>query len=227
MGRRWTLALALLAIAACRPTALPGEAVGQYRVLGALEENTCGAGYDAPAELFFHVELRSIPQSTVGYWKLPNAALADGAFDRREGHFRFENRQEVVAFPAQPEAGVAGCTLMRVEVVEGDLGVLAQAGDGGPDAGSGDAGPDSDAGDEDAGSSDAEATNTDAGPSDATPPPVGDPEERFSGTTTVTVSPAAGSECSALLDPSQGGFPFLPCEVRYAIGGTRLAEDIW
>lgn len=127
-------ALVLAPLAACRPTELAGDSIGEYRVTGALAETTCGAGHPAPASMSFYVELRAEPGSTSGYWKLPNAGLVAGELD--EGAFRFEQRSQVVGVPQDLEAGVAGCMLERAEIVAGELGSAPAA-----DAGStGDAG---------------------------------------------------------------------------------------
>lgn len=206
----------LLALASCRPTKLDGTAIGQYELRGTLTENTCAEGYPAPAELWFHVELRHRAGSTIGYWKLSDAPIADGTMDRGAGTFRFVDRQEVLAIESQP--GVTGCVLERLETVEGtftsaaaDAGPLADG--GGPNEADGGGDPRGD------------ASAPIGAPSDAG---ARDPEEaRFVGTTTVGVSPMAGSDCSPLLDPSRGGFPLLPCSIRYAIHGDRLAHDLW
>ncbi|MFK7986935.1 MAG: hypothetical protein AB8I08_13000 [Sandaracinaceae bacterium] len=203
------LAVLLLGFASCRPTQLAGSAVGQYEVIGALTENTCAEGYPAPADLYFHVELRDDASGT-GHWKLPNAGISSGQLDLSAGTFRFEDRQEVVGIAPSPTA--RGCTLARVEVVSGTLSATPNDA-GTPDAGANDAGRDASTGDGGAG---------DAGADEPRLPG----EDRFVGTTVVTVSPTPGSECGALLDPSQGGFPVLPCSITYAMTGRRV-PDIW
>lgn len=199
---RLTAVTLLLGFASCRPTQLAGDAVGQYEVRGALAENTCAEGYPAPNDLYFHVELRDDVSGT-GHWKLPNAAISSGQLDLGAGTFRFENRQEVVGIAPSP--GVAGCMLARVEVVSGTLSAMPS--DGGP----------SDAGTADGG-------DADAGDGGGAPRQPG--EDRFTGTTEITVSATAGSECSGLIDPSQGGFATLPCTIRYDMSGLRV-PDIW
>lgn len=122
MPRFWfSLPLAALVtlVVGCRPVKLAGDPVGQYRVTGTLKSSTCGAGHPAPTTLTFYVELRAEPDSTRGYWKLPNGPLVAGDLD--DGEFRFEERTHVVAVPADPANNVAGCTLERVEVVDGEL----------------------------------------------------------------------------------------------------------
>jgi hypothetical protein len=51
--------------------------------------------------------------------------------------------------------------------------------------------------------------------------------ERLRGTTTVTVSPVAGGDCSALLSVFGGPFPALPCQLRYRLDGERLQTPLW
>lgn len=182
--------------------------MGQYEVRGALSENTCAEGYPSPTDLYFHVELRDDATGT-GHWKLPNAGLSSGELDLADGTFRFEDRQEVVGIAPSPAA--RGCTLARVEVVSGTLSAEPS------DAGLQDAGA-NDGGTEDAGDA------GDAGTEPEAPRVPG--EDRFVGTTVITVSPTAGSDCGALLDPSQGGFPTLPCSITYEMTGRRV-PDIW
>jgi hypothetical protein len=198
------LALALLALGGCRrPTDLPGEALGQYEVRGALEENTCGDGYAAPSQLWFHVEIRDAPGSELGWWKLPDAPLASGTVSADRA-FRFEHDARVVATPAQPELGRPGCELDRVETVEGTL-----SGAVGSDAGTADGGV-------------RDGSVDDAGPAPAAPGIA-----RLEGTTTIRVSAAPGGDCSALIGTGAGQFPALPCEIRFRLTGERLEEEIW
>lgn len=115
----WMLVPLLLGLAACRPPKLSGESVGQYSVTGALMENTCGEGYPTPDTLGFYVELRH-ESGVVGYWKLADAPIVTGTVER-EGAFRFVERREVVAIPADPMTGAPGCSLGHEETVEGTL----------------------------------------------------------------------------------------------------------
>jgi len=190
MRRLLPLALALLVLPACRPEKLAGESVGQFRVEGELIESTCGAGHAVPQTLLFHVELRDEP-GPVGYWKLADGPIANGTVEA--GAFRFEGSTEHVGLErtdAHP-----GCTLIRREVIAGELVQPSASGDAGdaPDGG----------------------TSED------------DARDGFDGTTTVTISPATGSECSALLLPQGGAFPALPCELSFDLRGTRLEEPLW
>ena len=70
----------LLALPACVGSTpeLAGEPVGQYMVQALLLSNECGEGHPAPASLAFYVELRHLPGSTSGYWKLPDGPLVNG-----------------------------------------------------------------------------------------------------------------------------------------------------
>lgn len=180
---------------------LPGEQIGQYSVQGALESNACGAGYEAPSQLYFHVELRRIEGTTIAYWRLSDAPVAQGTVS--DEVFRFVDRQEVVAIAAEPDIGVPGCVLERVETVELTLGGSDAVDAGAPlDGGqTPEAGPAADAG--------------------AAMP------DGFLGTTTVEVGIVPGSECSALLAIYGGPFPTLPCAMRFALAGDRLEEDLW
>jgi hypothetical protein len=199
--RRRTLVLfACLALfyAACRPTKLPGESLGQYRITGTLVENTCGAGHPAPPSLFFHVELRANREGSLGYWKLPEGPAVAGSMSAA-GAFRFEQRTQVVAIAEDPSNWVPGCSVERLEVVAGQLAATTLDGGTAADA----AAPD--------------AARADAGPSAAS----------LRGTTTVTVTPVAGGDCTPLLLPNGGAFPALPCQLRWELTGERLAEPLW
>lgn len=176
---------------ACRPTKLPGESQGQFRVTGTLEESTCGEGHPAPPSFVFYVELRS--EGTRGYWKLAEGPAVAGSFGS-DGAFRFEERVEVRAVEPDPPNGVAGCAVERGQVV---AGTLAAVRDGAADT-------------EDGGTPDAGAA-----------------PGTLRGTTTITVTPVPGGDCSPLLLPYGGAFPVLPCQIRYALVGERLARPIW
>jgi hypothetical protein len=177
-----------LAFAGCRPTKLAGESIGQYRVTGTLEESSCGDGYPAPETSTFYVELRREPDSSYGYWKLPNAPLVAGLLDP-SGSFRFTESQQVSGVEPDPVNGVVGCDLRRDEIVAGSLGSETD-----------DAGQRADAGSDDA---------------------------SLIGTTTIRVTPIAGSDCSPLLLPAGGAFPVLPCELRYHLTGQALETPLF
>lgn len=186
---RLLLSLTLVVVVAgCRPTKLAGESIGQFRVTGTLEQNTCADGHPAPTTLTFYVELRSEPGSSYGYWKLPDAPLVSGVLEG-DGDFRFTNSQQVTGVQPDPSTGVVGCDLRRDEIV---AGTLDQATDGGAQIADGGAG------------------NAD-----------------LRGSTTITVTPVAGGDCSPLLLPAGGAFPVLPCELRYQLVGERLATPLF
>lgn len=165
---------------------------------GWLEQNACGSGYPAPEQLLFHVELRDV-HGSLGWWRLPDAPIASGVLE--EGRFRFEHHARVVAAPAQPERGLPGCSLDRVETIEGALHIRdASLADGGVPDGS---------------------RNEDASTAEAAG------AQRLEGTTTVRVSAAAGSDCSSFVGAGTGQFPALPCELRFQLVGDRLDDELW
>ncbi len=190
----------LLALVGCRPTQLAGESVGQFRVVATLQDNTCGDGYPVQSSTTFYVELRSQPESTYGYWKLPDAPLVSGLL-RPDGEFRFTDSQQVTGVQADPTTGTVGCDLQREEVVAGtfdptaadDAGATVQDAANGQDAGVGDAGP----------------------------------QGSLRGTTTVRITPVTGGDCSSLIQPAGGGFPVLPCEITLNLDGERLATPLF
>ncbi len=189
-------------IGACRPTQLPGESQGQYRVTGTLVENTCGDGHPAPPNFTFYVELRA-ERGTRGYWKLPAGPAVDGTMSHG-GAFRFEQRTQHLGVAEDLPNGVVGCSVERLEVVAGELSRGGPSDGGVPDGGMADAGASNDGGDE----------------GEMTAPAL-------RATTTVTVTPVVGGDCSPLLLPNGGAFPALPCELRWDLAGERLAEPLW
>ena len=200
-----SLVCALAGPACERPSKLAGHAIGQYEVNATLLETQCGEGHAAPATIRFFVELRD-SEGPLGYWKLPDAPIMDGILE--SGAFRFDDSSNVVAVASQPELGVVGCMVERTETVTGAFGT------GSPEI--------TDAGDD--------AGNADAGAGDASLPVdggSGDPQDSFTGTTTVRISPVAGGDCSPLLLPYGGAFPALPCEIHYSLHGERLEENLW
>lgn len=126
------LAAALVALAGCTPE-LPGDVVGAYSVRMRLEENNCGVGaLPLPDGHAYAAELRA--EDTRGFWRVPKAAPYEGVY--REGQFEFSF--SMVLELGNADAGTSGCTVLREEVLSGEVQRVSDAGS--DDAGLGDAG---------------------------------------------------------------------------------------
>lgn len=199
---RWSCLFALLVCAGCQPALPPGELVGDFHVVGTLEENTCGSsGIDPIDPLIFDVEIRA--DRGDGIWRMDRQTVVRGGLDD-EGRFTFTTRTQIdLPRPADPELG-NGCTLEQREVIRGVLEMDDGIADAGLEAGVGDAG----AQDRDAG---------DAGD-------AGRPLARgFEAENTIELVPTPGSQCAYALAIYGGPFLILPCQVKYTLDATARA----
>lgn len=202
--------IALACTVGCEPT-YPGTALGTYEVVESLTENTCGSGLAAPSAVHLEVELRA--DGALGYWRLPGQAVITGSYRDSDGAFEFRTARAVVAWDANPDTGVLGCTVEQREVIRG-AAVSTSTADASVDGSTGDAA--ADAASADAGALDGDAGNpADAGASEA--------PELLVGEHTVEIIPAHGSDCGALLAASGGTFDALPCRARYTLRGVAAA----
>ncbi len=202
--------IALTSVVGCEPT-YPGTALGTYDVVESLTENTCGSGLPALSTVQLEVELRA--DGALGYWRLPRQAVITGSYRDSDGAFEFRTARAVVAWEANADNGVLGCTVEQREVIRGTA-VPTTAPDAAVDGSTGDAAMD--AALADAGAPDGDAGNpADAGPSEA--------PELLVGEHTVEIVPAHGSDCGALLASSGGAFDALPCRARYTLSGVAAA----
>lgn len=191
---------------------LPGHAIGTYKVVMKLEENTCGPGALPLADGYnYAVELRA--DEPRGYWRVPHVGPISGTY--RDGAFSFTTKATLELGNA--DAGTAGCLVIREELLEGHVTVVDA---GRPDAAepptdatstqapaadaAGDAGSEriADAADVDAASGDAAA--------DAAP---------LTGEHTISFYPDPQGRCAGEQGPL-GSFERLPCSARYALTGT-------
>jgi hypothetical protein len=111
---------------ACRPFPEPGEALGQYTIIGMLRDNTCAPGLDPIDPLEFRVDLwRDRGRLT---WRLAGGRPVTGTL-RDDGSFHLRTRLPVQAWPADPGQGIVGCTLEQIETIEGTIVLPASSGD--------------------------------------------------------------------------------------------------
>jgi hypothetical protein len=192
------LPLALLAcLVGCEPS-WPGTSAGTFRVVGALVENTCGAGFPVLDTVEFTVEVRD--DHPVGYWRLPRQPLVPGSYRNEDGAFEFRRVASVVAWPA--DVDVLGCTLEQREVIRGNVTIL-EEGDGAPaDAGVGAPGD---------GGNPASDAGTVAAP-------------LLLGEHVIEVVVAPNQDCAALLEAAGGTFDALLCRARYTFRGESMAS---
>lgn len=130
---RWcVLAIALLG---CEQPGYPGQSIGSFHVVGALESNACGAAVPALDRIEFDVELRA--ESGAGYWRRVDAPIVTGTYDDEESAFEFRSTIQIPVIAPEPDLMVRGCTLEQREEVRGivEWAVPPDAGAPDPDAG--------------------------------------------------------------------------------------------
>lgn len=193
------LGLALVTTA-CRPPSLPGTSAGSFAVTESLATNACAGGFDPPVTLDYTTDIRILGE--VAYWHRGDTPVANGTYSS-DGHFHFVSQQDVQAY-ASRTAGAPGCSLREIQTIDGTLAL------GPSDAGVEDV--DGDAGALDASvSRDAQVLAGDGGPD------AGVHSTGFTGTDTIQISIAPGSDCSAIFATNGGPFSMLPCTATYAM----------
>lgn len=221
-----SLGAMLVLTTACRPQALPGTSAGSFTVTESIRANACAPGF-APRDTFQYVaELRL--QDQVAYWHTEGSPVVSGSFSPTDGHFHFSVQTTVTGY-AGDDAGMPGCVFTQTETIDGTLSTvsIADSGVAGDDAGSADAGTESADGGMDAGASDASqtsdaSTSSDASVTDGSVPTDAGPTYRsLTGTDTIVIGIASGSDCRAALAANGGPFPALPCTATYDISATR------
>jgi hypothetical protein len=190
---------AVLLTSGCVPE-YPGEVVAAFHVIGALEENACGAtAVPAIDPIVFDVEIRN--DRGRGFWRQADAPVISGTFDDEDGEFAFRTTRQVPVIAPEPETGVRGCAVEQREEVSGTVTHVLVLADGavadaspGPDAGTGEA------------------------PDGAAQP---DTTAELTGESRVTFTPVPGSDCTAALAVAGGPFAALPCMIRYRLDGDE------
>lgn len=113
----------VLALLAGCSTEIPGDVVGAYTVQMRLTDNNCGAGV-VPGAQTYAAELRA-GETPRGFWRVPKQAPIEGRYEAGEFQFTFAMSLEL----GNADAGTAGCTAIREELLQGNV-TLAE-----PDAG--------------------------------------------------------------------------------------------
>jgi hypothetical protein len=194
------LTVCALAVCGCEPPVYPGDSLGTFDVVGALEENTCGsAAVPALDPLTFSVELRR--QGALAYWRMTKQPLTTGVV-MSSGALRFRTETWIPVLADEPALGYPGCALVQTEEVEVTVdGVETET----------DAGAGTDGG---VVAGDASVRATDGGV-------VEDVEPRtLAGDNVITFAPDPASDCTPLLASLGGPWLALPCAVRYELTGT-------
>jgi hypothetical protein len=102
---------AVIALAACTDTAMPGTPLGTFKITATPTSNTCGTGMGVPAEWSFDVELSK--DADMVYWR-QNDKLVSGAI----GANRTAKIETAVTNVIEwPDAGVVGCMMTRSDTV--------------------------------------------------------------------------------------------------------------
>lgn len=130
-------------------------------------------------------------EGSIAYWQRGDTPIASGTYEST-GHFHFIAQQDVYAYGA--DAGpTPPCYLRETQTIDGTLAL------GAPDAGI-----------DAAQSSDASSGGVDAGVRST----------GFTGTDTIQLSIAPGSDCTALFAQNGGPFTTMPCTATYAMSAT-------
>lgn len=129
-------------------------------------------------------------EGSIAYWQRGDTGIASGTYESN-GHFHFVAQQDVYAYGA--DAGpTPPCYLRETQTIDGTLAL-----------GAADAGIDAQASDGGAGGVDAGVHST-----------------GFTGTDTIQLSIAPGSDCTYLFAQNGGPFSAMPCTATYAMSAT-------
>jgi hypothetical protein len=102
---------AVIVLAACTETSMPGTQLGTFKISATPTSNTCGAAMAAPSTWTFDVELSR--DSDLIYWR-QNDKLVSGAIGaNRTAKIQTEVTSVVVA----SGPGVVGCAMNRADTV--------------------------------------------------------------------------------------------------------------
>ncbi len=163
------------------------EPLGTFSVTSIMRSNTCGPQVAEVLSLATY-EVDLALRSDTLTWSPRGASQARGAYNSGTGAFRLVHEQTVTVVQPDPRREVAGCMLVRADVIEGvvdwssaDGGVVDDVPTFGQDA--------------------------------STAPRA----RGFRGTETVVWGPTPGSDCRGLLGAQQGQFIALPCELTYSL----------
>lgn len=120
------LLLSTLALAGCNDAG-EGQRLGLYSVQATRTANSCGAQLaDKVTSGRFNVAL-SLRQGVLT-WTPETAVAASGSFDVYQGTFRISLESSIPKIAADRRREVVGCTLRRVDVVEGVINTSGDAG---------------------------------------------------------------------------------------------------
>ena len=135
MRRSVGLVLSVILLGGCND-AEQGERIGLFSVLATRTQNSCGAQLSGKrSSARFNVVL-SLQQGVLR-WTPEGASTATGTFDVYPGTFRISLEESSERIAPDRRREIAGCVLRRVDVIEGSLRAVADAGvQSDPDAGS-------------------------------------------------------------------------------------------
>ena len=219
---RWTLIGLPLLVLGCwgQGEEPPGQAIGTFKAVGFMVEQSCGAAIPAPDPLDLDFELRSEFNGRA-YWRRLGGSMFAGV--ERDGEYTFQVSQSWMVIEPDRFRGFVGCSVTQrdvftflVETVEVDIETDGGVADGGvADGGVADGGV-ADGGTEDAG------TDEDSEP-DAGPAPI---LLTLTGSQTTEITPLTGSDCTPAVAALGGPFLSLPCRVEYVLSGEGIGVEI-
>lgn len=208
---RWTLWGLPLLLAGCwgQGEEPPGEAIGAFKAVGFLVEQSCGAAIPAPDPLDLDFELRSEFNGRA-YWRLLGGSMFAGV--ENDGEYVFQVSQSFMVIEPDRFRGYVGCSVTQRDVfkfVVETVDLETDADGGVPDGGTEDGGV------EDAGTD--PEPEVDAG--------VEPTLLALTGSQTTEITPLAGSDCTPAVAALGGQFLSLPCRVEYVLSGEGVAID--
>jgi len=191
-------AVSTAVLAGCKPNEIPGESIGVYRVVGTLEENSCGpTGLPANNPLLFEVEIRD--DEGIGVWALEEKPFILGTIKHNgEFLFRLEDRFSVRPEEIEPEPDPElftdpeayrepqECHLSQVEVIRGTVAL------------------------------DEKSRYRDG---------AVDGDVDLIGSDSINIQPTSNSDCRDLLASVGGPFSTLPCKAFYTLEGELSGDQ--
>lgn len=177
-----------LVLASCNKTQNDSGKIGTFDVVATQADNTCGPQWSSNQQGRYAVDL--LVQTDLFTWRPIGGDEGTGVYDPATGAFRVQTQSSQVVRESDARTGVVGCTINRVELVQGTI-----------DLGRGDAGVAPDA-------------VQDVGVS---PEVV---HMNFDATHTVYFAASAGSDCARLVGVEAGQLLAIPCSYSSRLQGV-------
>src|SRR5215469_11615419 len=112
-------AIAIALLAACNDQPLPGEMLGTYKVSAQSQNNTCGAGLEAPSPWTFQVQLSESASTLYWSWMDGSPPLSSTLDSKSHASLTTSLNGNV---DGTADGGFGPCTMDRSDDVEVTLG---------------------------------------------------------------------------------------------------------